>query len=421
MTEMILNLAYGAVVMLFGFALTAAYAGIRGTWKNTFVFFGLYAICGALQIVATAEFSEALVWKLYPLITHLPLTLLLCLHYRKSLPTALAAVFTAYLCCQPSKWVGILVLQLTKSFVWSEIARMLALLVVGYLCLFRVASCLEEIFNKDRRSVCIFGLLPAVYYVFDYATAVYSDLWGARNPVVTEFVPLVLTCAYVVFCFIYYREHEQKADALRNEQIMRVTARQQEKELQAIKTGEQELRLLRHDMRLILSSIDQCMENGDTEKAREMIAAYTESINRTHLERFCENDALNYVLSDYFGRCKAAGVPFSCLVELEELAVEEIPFCTIVSNALDNALNAQKLLPAEKRGIRVMIKTAEGKLLLSVKNPVGKKVRFVDGLPVAGKPGHGFGTQSIRYMTEKLGGNCQFSVTEGTFVLRVVL
>ena len=96
----------------------------------------------------------------------------------------------------------------------------------------------------------------------------------------------------------------------------------------------------------------------------------------------------------------------SCTVELDELKVDELLFCSILSNALDNALNAQKLLPAQKCSIRVMIKVSNEKLLLSVKNPIGQRITFADGLPVTGRRGHGYGTQSIRYMTAKLGGMC---------------
>ena len=40
---------------------------------------------------------------------------------------------------------------------------------------------------------------------------------------------------------------------------------------------------------------------------------------------------------------------------------------------------------------------------------------------MSAKAGHGYGTQSILYLTEKLGGKCQFVVQNNIFVLRVVL
>ena len=68
-----------------------------------------------------------------------------------------------------------------------------------------------------------------------------------------------------------------------------------------------------------------------------------------------------------------------------------------------------------------MIKTVDEKLLLSVKNPVDKTPVFSDGLPVSEKKGHGYGTKSIRYMAERLGGKCKFSVENGWFVLRIII
>lgn len=421
MLDSILIFLHGAVILLFGITLSAAFAGIRNNRENALVFLVLYLLSGGLQLGATLLFSADLVWKLYPVIAHLPLILLLCRYYCKTIPTALAATFSAYLCCQPAKWAGVVTFQLTGSPVWEYVVRLAMLVIVGHVGLTYVAPCLSDIYNKERRSVCIFGIVPTVYYIFDYATGVYSDLWYSSNPIIAEFLPLVLALTHMVFCFVYYREYEQKADAQRNEEIMRITSQQQAKELMAVKRSEQEIRLLRHDMRLLLSSIDISIENGDTEKARELICAYTDNINRTKVERFCANDSVNYVLSDYAGRCKVEGIPFTHIIEMDALKVDEILFCSILSNALDNALNAQKSLPAEKRSIRVMIKISNGKLLLSVKNPVGTNVVFADGLPVTGKRGHGYGTQSIRYMTEKLGGNCQFSIQNDTFILRVVL
>jgi sensor histidine kinase regulating citrate/malate metabolism len=114
-------------------------------------------------------------------------------------------------------------------------------------------------------------------------------------------------------------------------------------------------------------------------------------------------------------------IQFSHKIELTELNVDDTLFISILSNALDNALNAQEFIPENERYIKLMMKTVDDKLLLSVKNPTHQKVIFSDGLPVTEKKGHGYGTQSIRYMTERLGGNCQFSEQDRIFTLRVII
>ena len=78
-------------------------------------------------------------------------------------------------------------------------------------------------------------------------------------------------------------------------------------------------------------------------------------------------------------------------------------------------------LPDNARYIELILKSSQGKLLLSVKNPIHSKPAFVNGLPVSNQKGHGYGTQSIRYMAEQLGGNYQFMVQEDTFITRIVI
>lgn len=92
----------------------------------------------------------------------------------------------------------------------------------------------------------------------------------------------------------------------------------------------------------------------------------------------------------------------------------------ILSNALENAIHAVKKLPPEKRYIELDLRMKENKLLISIKNTFAEAPELRDGLPVArGRPR--LCSQSIRYVAEKLHGNCQFSVVDDRFVLRVVL
>ena len=152
-----------------------------------------------------------------------------------------------------------------------------------------------------------------------------------------------------------------------------------------------------------------------------MISGFVSQVEATSLKRYCVNDTLNYILSNFEAKCLELQIAFIVTVEIESLDTDEIIFSSILSNALDNALNAQKDLPVAERKIKLMMKTSNDKLLLSIKNPFDKTPVFVDGLPISTQKGHGYGTQSIRYMTERLGGNYQFAIQDNYFILRIVL
>jgi len=419
MLETVLFFLHSALLLIFGIVASLAFSGIRFNGKSIFVGLLLFFLCGGLQLVFYHTGSDELVRRLYPLITHLPIVLVLCLYYRKFFISAFATVCTGYLCCQPAKWFGILASHLTQNTAAEYAVSILVLCVTGVVSMIYIAPCLSDIFSKERRNVFIFGITPVVYYFYDYITAIYAREWMS-TPVVLEFLPFFLCVVFVTFCSFYYKEYEQKADAERKEQILRITAEQQAKEVETVRRSSQEVRLLRHDMRLLLSTLATALEDDNPEKARELISSYTSLIDGTKQEHFCENDTINYVLSDFAAKCRQNHIDFQHTVELSEFWLDELLFCSVLSNALDNALNAQLKLPQLKRKIKLMLKNSHGKLLLSVKNPMFQPPQFVDGIPVSKRRNHGYGTQSIRFMTEKLGGNCQFSIQDGQFLVRIV-
>ena len=419
-------LTYSLYMMLlaFGVVTSMAFSGIAlGGRKNLLAALLLFAICGGLQGICLKLLGEGAVWELYPLLTHGPVVLFLMLGYKKRFVTALASVTTAYLCCQPAKWIALLVKALTGNTIWEQAVQILVLGVVAFLAVQYFAPYLAALYRKDTRSICIFGSIPVVYYLIDYITGIYTYLWDNHSRVTGEFFPFFLCVFFLVFCVVYCKEYEMKADAQRQEQLVRISLRQQSARMEAVNQTETELRILRHDLRLLLNHVLLSLENGEQEAAKEMLSAYASRIEGTQLRHYCGCDMINYILSDCAAKCEALEINFQCDVAMDQPGVDEHLFSSILSNALDNAIHAQEELEKGKRAIHLMLKRTDGKLLLSVKNPLLTVPEFSDGLPISPKAGkdHGYGAQSIRYVTEKLGGNCQFSVQNGHFLLRVIL
>ena len=145
------------------------------------------------------------------------------------------------------------------------------------------------------------------------------------------------------------------------------------------------IRVLRHDFRLLLNSLAACIRESDLETAQKLISGFSSQTEVSSIKRYCANDTLNYVLSDYAAQCRERNVSFLTVIELAELNTDEILFCSILANALDNALNAQAKLPPDRRSIRLMLKNSGGKILLCVKNSFSEPPSFRDGLPVTSR------------------------------------
>ena len=421
MTVHLLLILHYALLLLYGVMLSLAFAGVERTRRNAAVVIGLFAGCGLVQLALMALFDEGFVWRIYPIVCHAPIVALLCLMYRKGLLTALAAVATAYLCCQPANWAGVLVDALTGSFAAAEATEIATLVALGYFVLRYAAGSLAGIYDKDGRSVLAFAIVPFVYYVFDYSMSVYSEnLRDYAGPAV-EFLPCFLCLAFVTFCITYHKTYEQRLESERREQIVRITVEQQVREVEAMRRSEAEVRILRHDMRLLLNNLIQALNEGDILSAKRLLEGHITDIDKTVVRRFCENDIINYVISDFSARCAKASIRFDPDVRMGKTTVDEMLLASLLSNALDNAFNAQAGLAAQDRLIAMSLMTANGRLLLKLSNAYAIRPEFVDGVPVSREAGHGIGTQSIRYMAERLGGDCKFSLEGELFVLRVAI
>ena len=422
MIDTILFYTHHTLNLLWGVILSAAFCGVRPTKRNCGLVALTFLICGAAQLsTLILTGNEAMVWKLYPLVVHLPLALLLVTLFRKRFVSVLAAVSLAYLCCQPSKWFGLVAAALTDSTVAVWCVKIVTAAAVAVVSTRFLARYVAQIFTKNTTSVLLFSSVPLLYYLFDYTVGVYTDLSVTNHRLATEFLSFALCIFFMLFCIVYYKEYERKADAERKEQIIRIAAEQQAKEVETIKKSNLETTLLRHDMRLMLGNLALCIEQNDQQQALKMISGFASQVEAAALHRYCKNDTINYILTNFESKCHEQNIQFCATVEIETLAVDENLFASILSNALDNAINAQTALPTEQRCIKLMLKESDDKLLLSVKNPFKDRPVFADGIPLSNRDGHGYGTQSIWYMTERLGGKCQFSIQNDHFVLRVVL
>ena len=62
----------------------------------------------------------------------------------------------------------------------------------------------------SRKMQCQFGVIPVLYYVFDYLTRVYTDLLSSGAPVVVEFMPFICCGAYLVFLLYNFTKGQEE-------------------------------------------------------------------------------------------------------------------------------------------------------------------------------------------------------------------
>lgn len=422
MINSVLELLHHAVTLLFGVYMSAAFLGIRMSRKNIAILCEFSAAVGAVSTLVFVSFGADFTTQVYPLIIHLPLILFLTFFYKYTPLCSTLSVLTAYLCCQISKWVGLAVLSITDAEWVYYSVRIVTTIVVFAVLIRYVSNATAQLIQKSREALLIFAILPFTYYFFDYATGVYTELIYSGEKVVSKFLGFALSIAYLLFLLVYFKQYEEKRETEQRSHILEMQREQYKREIEAQKRSANALSLLRHDMRHFCVAISAYIDSGEYDKAKEYISGIISYVDRTATHKFCKNEIVNMILSSYENVMEENRIDFKTSICIpERLPVSDVDLTSILSNSLENAIHAVLPLEAEERHITLHLRTDDGKLLISLKNTFAEKPVLTDGIPHSSKEGHGFGTQSIRYVTEKLKGNCQFSVKDDWFILRIVL
>lgn len=413
-------------VSIFGGLLSASFCDALNTRRNRRIFWlGMVLMLipqGMVYLLWSAEFRT----QIYPLILHLPLLILLCILTRKRL-WPLISILLAYLFCQIRRWLALLAAavlpgeELTQKL--AELAFTLPLLLI----LLRLAGpAIRQLMEYQIKNQCQFGLIPAIYYGFDYLTRIYTDLLSSGSPVVVEFMPTLCCAAYLVFLLHNSAEERRRSLLQQVQDNLQLQMAQAARVISDLRESQAMTAQHRHDLRHHLQYLLSCIENGQTERAKDYISGICAELEAQQVQRYCENEAVNLILSSFARRAERAGIKIDIRGALPDIvSVSDNDLCVILSNALENAIHACLPIAAEGTACTVSVEfrfhAQTGRLFLQVINPCREKVRFEKGIPVSVRPGHGIGMQSIRAIVARYGGDCQFLLDDSRFILRLFL
>ena len=200
-------------VGLFGSVLAAYFCSALTTRRNKWIFWVSMTLIPVAQSWVYYLWDGSFLRKIYPLLVHLPLFLVLLFLTRRAL-WPLISIFTAYLCCQLRRWIALFVIQLLGG---GELMRCSVELLVPLPLLLALlkwaAPPIANLGNYPTKTQCLFGSVPVMYYAFDYLTRVYSDILIRGEPVAVEFMPFLCSVAYLVFLLHYSKVERAKIQA----------------------------------------------------------------------------------------------------------------------------------------------------------------------------------------------------------------
>lgn len=249
------------------------------------------------------------------------------------------------------------------------------------------------------------GLICLVNYYF-------LDFHGVtRNYPVLLMICILMLLVYILIFYTF----QTAGDAMERERIagnMKEQILLQKKQYEFYLQKREAERIFRHDARHRDSILISYLENGEVEGAKEFLKKELSEIEKNAKIPFCDNTLINAVLSEYRTKAEQEGLEFSARIQMpKELACDEAEFCVMLSNLLENSLDAAKSY------IAISIKHLNHQLSLNVKNDYeGELKKSAENNYLTTKPqGSGLGLKSVEAILKSNSGFLKIEDTDGIF------
>ena len=413
---------YGCV-LIFGILLSAEISGGCETKRQKWLVALACPVFLALQISLRIAFGLDVVEKIYPVIVHLPLILLLIFALGRIPGVAIVSVYTAYLCCEIPNWVRMVITVAARSQLAGQICYLVLIIPLFFVLRRYFVRAAHDAMTCSKTALWLFGALPVSYYFFDYATTIYSNALYSGIDAINESLPAVLVAFYVLFLTAYHAQSERSRQAELQSSMLEVKWSQAQTQMDTLRRAQTQTAVYQHDMRHHLTMLEGLIAAGKPEQASQYIRKVQSDIETITPRRYCENELVNLLCSSFAEKAQHAGARLDVDAKLpQELGISDAELCAVLSNALENALHAVAELPEEQRTVSLYCAIRLGKLLIEVKNPyAGELTISPDGRPVTARKGHGYGCRSIQTIAARSGGLCEFKAQAGIFCLQIVL
>lgn len=226
----------------------------------------------------------------------------------------------------------------------------------------------------------------------------------------------IIWLAYIVYSKEYYFSQSKQKEEMIG---------MQEQFYKDIYKSEEEMCRFRHDIRSQLSTPMLLLGEGKIEEAKEHLKEMTQSLENLIVYKYhTGNSILDIIVNREYGAAKEKGVNISLSGKMETIDVlNSYDLCAIVSNALENGVEACEKNQNEERMVRMSILEGNQRIMFHFKNPATREMYEAAVQGRTTKPDkkyHGYGVGNIRMAVERNGGKMEYRYEEGKLVLEII-
>lgn len=182
--------------------------------------------------------------------------------------------------------------------------------------------------------------------------------------------------------------------------------------------------ILRHDLKRYLTAVQGMLNSGEAGQAIKYLEKITENRFGQMQIYFTNSSVVNAVLNNKAEVCKKIGIYYEAQITGKIPEWGQIEIGMILSNLIDNAIEAEMKEAEQKRRIEIGLFRYKGMYMIQVRNYIEESVLEKNPELMTGKKDckkHGIGIKSVRKMVRELDGTYLCEETAHTFLTTILL
>lgn len=401
------------------YSIQAVYQGHKA-W-NSF-FFGLFSVLLGFFCISRDDF----IYLLFPPVAATDIAISLHTIYLIPLMAYLYCYFTKH-----RKLVRAILAVLSVSAVlfhllyWTGLCEFPSLIpVINWtltLCFLPIVGLvLYELLHGNH---IIRFLFPIIILVIAFSVGTILLYYKHQQSVLSLYLFGVFLLVITIWIYHLREFVRQRVQEKKELQALQFRNELTQKSYEAMASHMREARMLRHEVGHHIAALKILNDQGESERIADYLSAISEQIN-TEAMLYTENDLVNCIVSDCFSRAARVRIRFSIDIRIpRSLPMEDPDLCSLLTNLLDNALEAAERVPEKlDRWIDLRMRTRGDFLIVSCANSSTGHTAGQENNFISSKTGdHGYGIPIMRSIAQKYGSPLNIVHDSDSFQVKMAL
>lgn len=298
----------------------------------------------------------------------------------------------------------------TNSIILSVAGNLISHVGILLLLYFYIRNTIFKFCERDTEKSCWeICLIPVFFYCCFSSIAFFPFTLYDHHENILVAIFLIITMLVSYLVVMRYMDSETKQVETYWKNVMFGSyIKGLESQNYLTEKSEQNLKILRHDMRHYSMMIDSLLDQKEYAEIKNITGRINEVINENKVIQYCENRIVNTAFMTTAEQAQSLRIPLHLDVLIpRQIPVNEYTLAVVLANLLENAVFSTKNAASSEKSIDAKIHCTDKYLLIDVENDCDQEILFdsTTGLPKSSRgKGHGLGMQSVQAFCDKLDG-----------------